>query len=87
MPTLDATEYERFSFDEANRAPLSLDEAVKQAREKRSSDPANFYRVKMADEGQMTFYVAKISKASVYADFLARVTKTMGRLLLHSKTK
>lgn len=76
MPTLEAQDYERFSYDEA---PLTLDEAVKKARDLRQGDSSNFYRVELASESGTDFTVKKVSKASVYADFIARVAKLMGR--------
>lgn len=87
MPTLDALEYERFSYDETNPNPLSLDEAVKQAAELRRSDPTNFYRVESADENNASFKVTKVPVASVYADFLARAAKAMSKYLIRVQHK
>ncbi|MGB7546234.1 MAG: hypothetical protein WBM14_00660 [Terracidiphilus sp.] len=87
MPTLEATEYERFSFDEAGQNALTLDEAVKKAKDLRKKDAANFYRIEVADESHTTFTVTKVPVASVYADFMARVAKLMGRYALHGRRK
>jgi hypothetical protein len=82
MPALEAQDYERFSYDEA---PLTLDEAVKKANDLRRKDSANFYRVEHTDDARTTFTVTKIPVSSVYADFIARVAKVMGRYVLRSK--
>jgi hypothetical protein len=87
MPTLEALDYERFSYDEANQHPLTLDEAVKKAAESRRKDSTNFYRIVHVDDGRTTFVVKKVPVASVYADFMTRVAKVVGRHLLHSKAR
>lgn len=76
MPMLEAQEYERFSYDEPS---LTLDEAVRKARELRRKDSANFYRIEHTNEGRTAFRVKRVPAASVYADFKARVMKMMGR--------
>jgi hypothetical protein len=76
MPTIEAREYERFSYDD----PLTLDEAVKKASELRRRDSANFYRVENVDEGRNAFTVKKVPVASVYADFIASVFKLQAYL-------
>ena len=89
MPTLDATEYERFSYDEPSRAPLSLDEAVKKARELRASDASrnNFYRIEYADDSHMSFQVTTVPAASVYADFTARISQALARFWSYTRSK
>ncbi|MGB6742632.1 MAG: hypothetical protein WBE38_03160 [Terracidiphilus sp.] len=87
MPTLEATEYERFNFDEADQHALTLDEAVRKANELRKKDSANYYRIEMADESHMTFTVTKVPVASVYADFMARIAKALGRYVVRTKSK
>ena len=87
MPTLEATEYERFSFDEAGQHTLTLDEAVKKAKDLRKKDAANFYRIEVADESHLTFTVTKVPVASVYADFMARVAKLVGRYVVRVRNK
>ena len=67
MPTLEAQEYERFSYDEANQHSLTLDEAVRKARGLRRNDSSNFYRIEHADESGTIFTVTKVPVASVYA--------------------
>ncbi|HTV83084.1 MAG TPA: hypothetical protein VME18_10570 [Acidobacteriaceae bacterium] len=84
MPTLDATEYERFSLDQADQNPLPLDEAVKKAAEMRRNDPVNFYRVEYANESQSGFVVNKVEASTVYAEFFARMAKLFGRMKLSS---
>jgi uncharacterized iron-regulated membrane protein len=79
MPTLEALDYERFSYDEANENPLTLDEAVKKAKALRRKDAANFYRIKHTDEGGTSFVVTKVPVSSVYADFVAHAAKVMNR--------
>lgn len=79
MPTLDALEYERFSYDEANQETLSLDEAIRKAQESRRSDPGNFYRVEIVDEGQARFRVKMVPASSVYAEFLSRVARFLAK--------
>ncbi len=86
MPALE-TEYERFSYDEATEPPLTLDEAIKKARECGRKDGSNFYRVQHMDEARTTFTVAKVPVSSVYADFVARVAKLMGRYVLRTHDK
>ena len=85
MPTLEAQEYERFSYDEANLHPLSLEEAVKKAAELRRKDSSNFYRVECADEAHTTFTVKTVPVSFVYADFVARVFKVVSRHALRMK--
>lgn len=87
MPTLEATEYERFNFDESDRHALTLDDAVKKAKELRKKDSANFYRVELADEGHMSFTVTKVPMSSVYADFMARIAKALGRYVVRAKSQ
>jgi len=76
MPTLEVQDYEHFSFDDS---PLTLDEAVKKASELRKKDAENFYRIEPANEGNTSFKVTKVRATSVYADFVARMVKLMGR--------
>ena len=78
MPTLDATEYERFSYDEA--APsMTLDEAVKKAAELRKADSERFHRIETNDGN--TFRVESVSRAEVYANFLARSARMMSKFV------
>jgi hypothetical protein len=79
MPTLEAQEYDRFTFDEPIQRSLTLEEAVQKARDLRRNDSTNFYRVEQADESGVAFKVISIPVASVYADFMARVAKVTGR--------
>jgi len=72
MPTMEMQEYDQFRYDEPT---LTLDEAVKKASELRRKDHEHFYRIEPANDKITTFRVTKISSASVYADFLARVAK------------
>ncbi|MGC9223945.1 MAG: hypothetical protein ACP5E2_08465 [Terracidiphilus sp.] len=87
MPVLEATEYERFSFDEAGQHALTLDEAVRKAKEFRKNDPANFYRIEPADDQHTTFTIREVPVASVYADFMAKVFKIMGRNRFRTRRK
>lgn len=87
MPALEATEYERFSFDEAGQNALTLDEAVKKARELRKNDPSNFYRIEPADDHQTTFTVREVPMTSVYTDFMAKMLKLMNRNRFRSRHK
>ncbi len=87
MPMLEATEYERFSFDEAGQHALTLDEAVRKARDLRKNDAANFYRIQVADENHATFTVTKVPVASVYADFMARMAKLVGRYVVRARNR
>jgi hypothetical protein len=88
MPTLEAREYEQFSYDEANQHSLTLEEAVRKARDLRRNDSTNFYRVVQTDEGSNAFTVTPIPIASVYADFMARVAKIAGRYVVrHARNK
>jgi len=81
MPILETQEYEQFSYDEQ---PLTLDEAIKKARDLRRTDPANFYRVKHGNEGRTMFTVKKIPASSVYADFVAKMAKLTGRFSIRT---
>jgi hypothetical protein len=88
MPTLEAHEYEQFSYDEANQHSLTLDEAVRKAKDLKRNDSTNFYRVVRTDDNGTTFTVTSIPIASVYADFMARVAKAAGRYVVrHAKNK
>ena len=88
MPTLEAAqEYERFSYDDGNERALTLDEAVKRARELKRSDSTNFYRIVPTDDGCIAFKVESVPVSSVYADFMARVAKTAGRYIRHVRKK
>ncbi len=79
MPTLESTDYERFSMDEVNVSALTLDEAVKKAKEMRQGDSANFYKIEAVDLNSNSFRVAKVPVASAYADFVSRIAKTIFR--------
>jgi hypothetical protein len=79
MPTLDALDYERFSYDEASVPPLALEEAVKKASELRKGDSANFYRIEPADVTGMGFRIQKVPVASVYAEFVSRFMRRFVR--------
>jgi hypothetical protein len=79
MPTLEAQDYERFSIDDANSQPMSLDEAVTRAGELRKGDSSHFYRVEVIDTASNSFRVDKVSVTSVYADFVGRLARTIGR--------
>jgi hypothetical protein len=88
MPTLEAREYEQFSYDEANQHSLTLEEAMRKAIDLRRNDSTNFYRVVRTDDGGNAFTVTPIPIASVYADFMARVAKIAGRYVVrHAKNK
>jgi hypothetical protein len=78
MPTLDALDYERFSYDEANQQSLTLEEAVKKAADLRRRD---------SNESHTNFTVTKVPTAAVYADFIARVVKKMGRYVLRTQSR
>ena len=84
MPMLEAQEYEKFRYDEPT---LTLEEATKKAADLRRQDSSNFYRVQNTDESRTAFVVAKIPVSSVYADFLARIAKTLVRSKRRSKTR
>jgi hypothetical protein len=78
MPTMESIDYERFSYGEA--APsLTLDEAVKKARELRRQDSGNFYRIEAVDESANAFRIEKVSSASLYTEFIARLAKALTR--------
>lgn len=81
MPLLESTDYERFRIDEATNPAMTLDEAVKKAREMRSTDStkANFYRVEPIDQNANAFRVETVPVASVYADFVSRIARIMFR--------
>jgi hypothetical protein len=81
MPVLDSLDYERFSYDDPSAESMSLDEAVKKAKELRKGDSQHFYRIEAIDQDSNSFRVEKVSVASVYAEFLARIAKTMGRYM------
>jgi hypothetical protein len=85
MPTLEAQDFERFSYDEANHDLLTLDEAVRKAADLRHNDSTNFYRVEYADDRHSAFTVTKVPVASVYADFVARVAKVMNRYAVRTQ--
>lgn len=81
MPVLEAQEYEHFSYDEQ---PLTLDEAIKKARDLRRDDSRNFYRIRHANEGGTTFTIKKVPVSSVYAEFVGKMVKLAGRLSVRS---
>jgi hypothetical protein len=76
MPTIDATEYERFSYDEATPS-MTLEEAEKKASELRKADPSRFHRIEAT--GDNTFRVDSVSKAEAYEDFLARSFRMLSK--------
>jgi hypothetical protein len=84
MFTVEAQDYERFTYDDPNGPPLALDEAVKKATELRRTDPKNFYRVEATDSNATGFRIEKVSVASVYAEFIARFAQ---RFVRRSVTK
>ncbi len=79
MPTLESTDYERFSIDEASNPAMTLDEAVKKAREMRIADSSSFYRVEAVDQSANAFRVEKVPVIAAYADFISRIARTMFR--------
>ena len=79
MPTLESTDYERFTIDEATNPAMTLDEAVKKAREMRSADSSSFYRVESVDQNANAFRVEKVPIVAAYADFVSRIARTMFR--------
>ncbi len=79
MATVEAQDYERFTYDDPNGRPLALDEAIKKAIELRRADPKNFYRVESTDMNTTAFRIQKISIDSVYADFATRFAKKFVR--------
>jgi len=76
MSMIGVQDYEHFSFDDR---PLTLDEAVKKASQLRKSDTENFYRIEPVNDVHTSFKVTKVHAASVYADFVARVSKLVAR--------
>ena len=84
MPTLEVQDYEKFRYDES---ALTLDEAMKKAAELRRKDSSNFYRIENVDESRTTFTVAKVPISTVYADFIARIAKIVGRSTRRSKIR
>jgi hypothetical protein len=82
MPTLEAQDYEYFSYDES---PLSLDEAIKKASELRRADAENFYRIRPANDKNTSFVVLKVPVASVYAELAARVSNMARRFSFHTR--
>ncbi len=79
MPVLDSTDYERFSYDEPNGPGLTLDEAVTKAKELRRTDQSNFYRIEVADQDASAFRIRKVPVSMAYAEFVARMAKTLAR--------
>lgn len=80
MPlTLESTDYERFSMDEAPQTGLTLEEAIKKAREMRAGDSSNFYRIEAVDQNTNSFRVEKIPVGAVYTDIVSRMVKRMFR--------
>jgi len=79
MPTLESTDYERFSIDEANNPAMTLEEAVKKAREMRVADSSSFYRVEAIDQNANAFRVEKVPIVAAYDDFVSRIARTMFR--------
>ena len=86
MPTIEALDYERFSYEDPNARPLALDEAVKQAAERRRADPSSFYRVESTDATATGFRVERISMASAYAGFVARLAQRFVRGATYRKS-
>lgn len=72
MPTMEVQDFEHFNYDEQ---PLTLDEAIKKASKLRQADSNSFYRVRQVSDSRGTFVVKKVTKSSVYADFVARLFK------------
>ena len=85
MPVLETLEYDKFHYDEANQSSLTLDEAVKKASELRRSDQSSFYRIEPVSEADNNFVVTKVPVGSVYTEFVARVTKMLGRRFLMAR--
>jgi hypothetical protein len=81
MPTLESIEYERFDYDESPAKSLSLDEAVKEAANLRRGDKQNFYRVRPVDDNMTGFKIEKVSAASVYLDYMNRISKTLSHFM------
>jgi uncharacterized iron-regulated membrane protein len=79
MPTLESLDYERFSYDEADKQSLTLDQAVKKAAELRRGDSAHFYRIEVNDIGSNSFRVDKVPVSSAYSEFIGRLMKTAAR--------
>lgn len=78
MPVLESLDYDKFRYDEATQFPLTLDEAVKKAAELRRNDQSSFYRIEPVNEADNNFVIKKVPVGTVYAEFIARVTKLLG---------
>lgn len=75
-----ATDYERFSYENFDESPLTLEEAVRKANILRSHDSQHVYRVVPFDDELKGFYVESASKTELYANFLSRILKAWGDL-------
>jgi len=66
-------------MDEASNPAMTLDQAIKNAREMRAGDSANFYRIEAIDQNTNSFRVDKVPATIVYADLVSRMVKRMFR--------
>ncbi len=79
MPVLDSTDYERFSYHEPSSQGLTLEEAIKKAKELRRADQSNFYRVEVVDPNANAFRIEAVPVSAAYAELMARMAKTLAR--------
>lgn len=81
MPTLEAVEYEHFDFSEPDVRPLGLDEAIRRATELKAKESRKFYRVEPVNASGTGFRVKEVSSGQLYAEFMERISHTMGRYM------
>jgi len=84
---VESAEYDTFDYKHLDERPLSLEEAVKLARQLQAADNNKFHRVVPKDSEMSGFRVESVPKTSVYAELLNRLSTRLYRLANRSTTR
>lgn len=79
--SIESTEYDLFDYKHGDEAPMTLDEAAREAATLRASDRSRFYRVVPVDQEMTQFRVKAVASEQVYASMLERANRMMIRFL------
>jgi hypothetical protein len=79
---LEPNEYELFDYKHFSEKELSLEEAIREVRERRAVGRSGvIYRIVPADSGMQGFRIQEVSVSKVTEEFRLRVSDRWARLL------
>ena len=79
MAQAELVEYEGFEYRHFDEKPLTLDEAVKQAKQLRAAEHDSFHRIVPIDAEMTCFRVESLPKSALYADMVVRWATLLNR--------